>query len=54
MLRRILRYDRAWKKQAPTEDIVFLGHGRWRIENQGFNERNYSGVVRPGVHWGIL
>ena len=26
------------KTQASTQTIVRLGHGRWRIENQGFNE----------------
>jgi hypothetical protein len=26
------------KREASTETIVFLGHARWRIENQGFNE----------------
>lgn len=26
------------RREASTETIVFLGHARWRIENQGFNE----------------
>jgi hypothetical protein len=26
------------KREACTKTIVFLGHARWRIENQGFNE----------------
>jgi hypothetical protein len=26
-------------RQAPTGTVVHLGHGRWDIENQGFNER---------------
>jgi hypothetical protein len=25
-------------RQAPTGTVVQLGHGRWDIENQGFNE----------------
>lgn len=26
------------KEKLPTEDFVKLGHGRWKIENNGFNE----------------
>ena len=26
------------RRQAPTGTVVHLGHGRWDIENQGFNE----------------
>ncbi len=28
----------ASKEELPTEEFVKLGHGRWKIENNGFNE----------------
>jgi Transposase DDE domain len=53
---KVVQSDWIWattlsKKEADTEDICKMGHHRWDIENQGFNEAvNFYNIDRCFVH----